>query len=115
VPRGQFRFSDRRLVDNRLSAGFAAQSEEWIMKTLLRHLGALALGYLAAGLTYIALPIVLSYPTGMLSALAGFSLVTLLYALVTLVSLAVWIGVYMHFIRSWAPKEVAPAPPATPT
>ncbi len=45
------------------------------MKTLLRHLGALVVGYLAAGLTYVVLPIVLAYPTGMLSALAGFSLV----------------------------------------
>ena len=85
------------------------------MKTLLRHLGALALGYLAAGLTYVALPIVLAYPTGMLSALAGTSLVTLLYALVTLVSLAVWIGVYIHFVRKWGRKDLAPAPPATST
>lgn len=85
------------------------------MKTLLRHLGALALGYVAAGLTYIALPVVLAYPTGMLSALAGTSLVTLLYALVTLVSLAVWIGVYIHFVRKWGREDVAPVPPATPT
>lgn len=85
------------------------------MRTVLRHLGALALGYLAAGLTYMALPVVLAYPTGMLSALAGASLVTLLYALVTLVSLGVWIGVYIHFVKKWERRNVAPAPPVTPT
>jgi hypothetical protein len=82
------------------------------MKTVLRHLGALVVGYLAAGLTYVALPVVLAYPTGMLSGLAGTSLVPILYALVTLASLAVWIGVYIHFVRQWGRKDVAPAPPA---
>ena len=77
------------------------------MKTFLRHLGALALGYLAAGLTYIALPAILA-------PLAGTS-VTLLYGFVSLVALAVWTGVYIHFIRKWRPKDVAPAPPAAPT
>lgn len=81
------------------------------MKTFLRHLGAFLLGYLAAGLTYVVLPIVLAYPTGMLSALAGISLVSILYALVTLASFAVWIGVYIHFVRRWGRKDVAPAPP----
>ena len=85
------------------------------MKTVLRHLGAFLLGYFAAGLTYMALPVVLAYPTGMLSAMAGTSLVTLLYALVSLVSLAVWVGVYLHFIKKWAPQHAAPAPPASPT
>lgn len=85
------------------------------MKTLLRHVGALLLGYLAAGLTYVVLPIVLAYPTGMLSAWAGFSLVPFLYALVTIASLAVWIGVYVHYVRRWASKDAALAPPATPT
>lgn len=85
------------------------------MKTLLRHLGALLLGYLAAGLTYVVLPILLAYPTGMLSVWAGFSLVTFLYALVTIASLAVWIGVYVHCVRRWGPKAAAPTPPATPT
>jgi uncharacterized membrane protein len=82
------------------------------MKTFLRHLGAFLLGYLAAGLTYVTLPIVLAYPTGMLGALAGISLVTFLYALVALVSFAVWIGVYVHFVRRWGRKDIAPAPPA---
>lgn len=85
------------------------------MKTLLRHVGALLVGYLAAGLTYVVLPIVLAYPTGMLSALAGFSLVPFLYALVTIASVAVWIGVYVHYVRRWGRKDVAPAPPAAPT
>jgi len=85
------------------------------MKTLLRHLGALVVGYLAAGLTYVVLPIVLAYPTGMFSALAGFSLVPFLYALVGIASFAVWIAVYIHYVRRWAPKDVAPAPPAAPT
>jgi len=85
------------------------------MKTFLRHVGALVVGYLAAGLTYVVLPIVLAYPTGMLSALAGFSLVPFIYALVTIASLSVWIGVYVHYVRRWAPKDVAPIPPATPT
>jgi len=85
------------------------------MKTLLRHLGALVVGYLAAGLTYVVLPIVLAYPTGMLSALAGFSLVPFLYALVGIASFAVWIAVYIHYVRRWAPKDVAPSPPAAPT
>ena len=85
------------------------------MKTLLRHVGALLLGYIAAGLTYVVLPILLAYPTGMLSALAGFSLVPFLYALVGIASLAVWIGVYVHYVRRWSPKAAAPAPPATPT
>ncbi|HEV2098439.1 MAG TPA: hypothetical protein VGR45_05880 [Stellaceae bacterium] len=83
------------------------------MKTFLRHLGAFLLGYLAAGLTYVVLPIVLAYPTGMLSALADTSLVSILYALVTLASFAVWIGVYIHFVRRWGRKDVAPAPPPT--
>lgn len=86
-----------------------------IMKTLLRHLGAFLLGYLAAGLTYVVLPIVLAYPTGMLSALAGTSLVPILYALVVIAALAVWIGVYVHYVRRWGPKRVAPTPPAAPT
>lgn len=86
------------------------------MKTFLRHLGAFLVGYLAAGLTYVVLPIVLAYPTGMLSALAGTSLVSLLYVLVTLASFAVWIGVYIHFVRRWARKGVAPVqPPPPPT
>lgn len=85
------------------------------MKTLLRHLGALVLGYLAAGLTYVVLPLLLAYPTGMLSALAGFSLVPFLYALVVIASFAVWIGVYIHFIKKWGHKDVATAPPAAPT
>lgn len=85
------------------------------MKTFLRHVGAFLVGYLAAGLTYVALPIVLAYPTGMLSGLAGTSLVPILYALVTLVSLAVWIGVYVHYVRRWGRKDVASAPPAAPT
>jgi hypothetical protein len=84
------------------------------MKTFLRHLGAFALGYLAAGLTYVALPIVLAYPTGMLSALAGTSLVPILYALVVIASLSVWIGVYVHYIRRWGRKDIA-ATPAAPT
>ncbi len=85
------------------------------MKTLLRHLGALVVGYLAAGLTYVVLPIVLAYPTGMLSALAGFSLVPFLYALVGIASFAVWIAVYVHYVRRWGRKDVAPSPPAAPT
>jgi hypothetical protein len=85
------------------------------MKTFLRHLGALLVGYLAAGLTYVVLPIVLAYPTRMLSALAGTPLVGPLYALVTLASFAVWIGVYIHFVRRWGRKHAVPAPPATPT
>jgi hypothetical protein len=84
------------------------------MKTLLCHVGALLLGFLAAVLTYAVLPIVLAYPTGMLSALAGFSLVPFLYALVGIASLAVWIGVYIHYVRRWRQKGVAPLPPATP-
>ena len=83
------------------------------MKTFLRHLGAFLVGYLAAGLTYVVLPIVLAYPTGMLSALAGTSLVGLLYVLVTLASFAVWIGVYIYFVRRWGRKDVAAAPPPT--
>jgi hypothetical protein len=90
-----------------IAAAFVVQSEEWIMKTVLRHLGALALGYLAAGLTYIALPVILA-PVASTSR-------TLLYGFVSVVALAVWIGVYIHFIRKWGPKTVAPAPPATPT
>jgi len=85
------------------------------MKTLLRHVGAFLVGYLAAGLTYVVLPIVLAYPTGMLSALAGTSLVPILYALVVIASLSVWIAVYIYYVRRWAPKDVAPAPPAAPT
>ena len=85
------------------------------MKTLLRHVGALLLGYLAAGLTYVVLPILLAYPTGMLSALAGFSLVPFLYALVVIASFAVWVGVYIHYVKRWAPKDAAAAPPAAPT
>lgn len=84
------------------------------MKTFLRHLGAFLIGYLAAGLTYVVLPIVLAYPTGMLSALAGTSLVSLLYTLVALASFAVWIGAYSHFVRRWGRKDVAPVPPAPP-
>ena len=85
------------------------------MKTFLRHVGALLVGYLAAGLTYVVLPIVLAYPTGMLSALAGFSLVPFLYALVGIASLAVWIAVYIHYVRRWGRKDVAPVSPAAPT
>ena len=85
------------------------------MKTFLRHVGAFLIGYLAAGLTYVVLPILLAYPTGRLSALAGTSLVPILYGLVTIASFAVWIGVYVHFVRRWGRKDVAPVPPATPT
>lgn len=85
------------------------------MKTLLCHVGALLLGYLAAGLTYVVLPILLAYPTGMLSAMAGMSLVPFLYALVVIASFAVWIGVYVHYVKKWGQKDVAPAPPVTPT
>jgi hypothetical protein len=85
------------------------------VKTLLRHVGAFLLGYLAAGLTYVVLPILLAYPTGLLSALAGTSLVPILYALVVIASLSVWLGVYVHYVKRWAPKSVAAAPPAAPT
>jgi hypothetical protein len=85
------------------------------MKTLLCHVGAFLLGYAAAGLTYVVLPILLAYPTGMLSALAGTSLVPILYALVVIASLSVWIGVYVHFVRRWGRKGVAAAPPAAST
>jgi hypothetical protein len=85
------------------------------MKTLLRHVGAFLLGYLAAGVTYVVVPILLAYPTGMLSAHAGTSLVPILYALVVIASLAVWIGVYVHYVKRWAPQAAAPAPPVAPT
>jgi hypothetical protein len=69
------------------------------MTTLFRHIGGFLLGLLAAILTYTILPLVLAYPTGMLSARAGFSLVPFLYLGVIVVALFVWIAVWIRFTK----------------
>jgi hypothetical protein len=64
--------------------------------TVWRFVGAVALGYLAAGVTYVVLPIILAYPAGMLG--LPWSAFEAVY---TLASLGVWVFVSGYCIGKW--------------
>ena len=71
-----------------------------------RAIGALALGYVAAGITYVFLPIILAYPTGMLRGATGsaaFSTETI-RGVSAIAAFAVWILVSVHYFRKWRKK-----------
>jgi len=67
------------------------------------HVVALLLGYVAAGIVYSFMPILLAYPTGMLHAAtqSSFFSLELLQGVATLAGIAVWIFVYLSCIRNW--------------
>jgi hypothetical protein len=64
---------------------------------------ALFLGYLAAGFTYVYLPILFAHPTGALRGITGspvFS-IEMLQAVATIAAIAAWIFIYSACVRSW--------------
>jgi hypothetical protein len=67
------------------------------------HVVALLLGYVAAGITYTFIPIVLAYPTGMLrgATQSPFFSIEMLDGLAMFAGIIVWIFVYVSCIRSW--------------
>lgn len=67
------------------------------------HVVALLLGYVAAGITYELMQIVLAYPTGMLSGATGswvFSL-DMIRVVAGLVAVGAWVVVYRRFVQHW--------------
>jgi len=67
------------------------------------HVAALLLGYVAAGIVYSFIPILLAYPTGMLHAATQSSIFSLelLQAIATVAGIVVWLFVYLSCIRNW--------------
>lgn len=68
-----------------------------------RILAAIALGYLACGITYNLLPIIIAYPVGMLTATTvdPAAALELIKGFSGLASIAVWILVSVKLINGW--------------
>jgi hypothetical protein len=84
----------------RLSGRRVAAVEEKGRITVWRVVGAVALGYLAAGVAYVVLPIILAYPAGRL----GFPW-SAVEAVDTLASLGIWVFVSGYCINRWRQKR----------
>jgi hypothetical protein len=71
------------------------------------HVVALLLGYVAAGITYEVVQIVLAYPTGMRSAATGSTVFSLdiIRAVAALVGIGVWVLVYRRCIQNWGKEK----------
>jgi hypothetical protein len=64
---------------------------------------ALLVGYVAAGITFELLPIILAYPFGMLHARTQSELFSfdVTKGLATIAAIAMWIAVYVYCVRNW--------------
>ena len=66
----------------------------------------MTLGYVVAGITYVFLPIILAYPTGVLRGATGSAAFSkeMIGGVSTIAAFAVWILVSVHYIRKWRKK-----------